>query len=69
MILDPVVPASKRPAPRPSFHTDGTNSAVVRDMRGLAILLVTVVVLSAMVRGQPHFAPLPTGPMPAVNVP
>jgi len=33
MILDPVVPASKRPAPRPSFHTDGTNSAVVRDMR------------------------------------
>jgi hypothetical protein len=38
-------------------------------MRGLAILLVAIVVLSAMVQGQPHFSPRPTGPMPAVNVP
>jgi len=38
-------------------------------MRVLTILLVIVVVLSAMVRGQPHFAPRPTGPMPAINVP
>ena len=39
-------------------------------MRGLAIIIIAVVALSAMARGhQPHFVPRPTGPMPAVNVP
>ena len=39
-------------------------------VRGLAIIIVAVVALSAMARGhQPHFVPRPTGPMPAVNVP
>jgi hypothetical protein len=39
-------------------------------MRGLAIIIVAVVALSAMAGGhQPHFVPRPTGPMPAVNVP
>ncbi len=51
------------------LHTAGTNHAVALDMRGLAILLVAILVLSAMVPGQPHFSPQPTGPMPAVNVP
>jgi len=38
-------------------------------MRGLAILLVAIVLLSAVVRGQPHFTLRPSRPMPAVNVP
>jgi len=37
-------------------------------MRGLVILFVAIVVLS-MMQGQPHFAPRPTGPMPAVSIP
>jgi hypothetical protein len=37
-------------------------------MRGLAILFVTFVAL-AMVRGQSHFVPRLTAPMPAVNAP
>jgi len=39
-------------------------------MRGLAILIVALVALSAMASPQPrHFTPRPTGPMPAANVP
>jgi hypothetical protein len=38
-------------------------------MRGLAIIIIAFVAISATVRGHPHFAPQPTGPLPAVNVP
>jgi hypothetical protein len=37
-------------------------------MRGLVVVIVAVAAL-AMMRGQPPRVPLPTGPMPAVNVP
>jgi hypothetical protein len=39
------------------------------EMRGIGIIIVAIVVLSATVRGQPHFVLRPTGPLPAVNVP
>ena len=38
-------------------------------MRELAIIIIAFVALSAMGRGNPHFVPPPTGPLPAVNVP
>jgi hypothetical protein len=38
-------------------------------MRSLAILIVAVLALAMVSAHQPHFAPRPTGPMPAVNVP
>jgi hypothetical protein len=38
-------------------------------MRGLAIIIIAFVALSATVRRHPHFMPLPTGQLPAVNVP
>jgi predicted acylesterase/phospholipase RssA len=36
---------------------------------GLLIAVVTLLALSTMVRGHPHFVPRPTAPIPAVNVP
>jgi hypothetical protein len=36
-------------------------------MREIAIIITAA--LSAMSRGNAHFVPLPTGPLPAVNVP
>jgi len=39
-------------------------------MRGLVMIMIAFVVLSATVRGgHPHFVMRPTGPLPAVNVP
>jgi len=38
-------------------------------MRGLAIIIIAFVALSATVRRHPHFMPLPTEQLPAVNVP
>jgi hypothetical protein len=38
-------------------------------MRGVGIIIIALVVLSATVRGQPHVVLRPTGPLPAVNVP
>jgi hypothetical protein len=38
-------------------------------MRGIAIIVAAVMVLSAMTRGDAHFKPRPTGPLPAVNLP
>jgi hypothetical protein len=38
-------------------------------MREIMIIIATLVVLSAMPRGDAHFVPLPTGPLSAVNVP
>src|SRR5205085_6066465 len=49
-------------------HSAGMNSAVVLTYARAVILFVAIVVLS-MMRGQPHFAPRPTGPMPAVSIP
>jgi len=40
------------------------------DMRTVALIFIFLTALSAMVRGHQHqFTPLPTGPLPAVNVP
>ena len=39
------------------------------EMRKLGIIIIALVVLSATVRGHPHFVLRPTGPLPAVNVP
>ena len=38
-------------------------------MRGIAVAMAALVALSVAMREHPHYAPLPTGPMPAVNVP
>jgi hypothetical protein len=38
-------------------------------VQALGIIIIALVVLSATVRGQPHFVPRPTGPLPAMNVP
>jgi hypothetical protein len=38
-------------------------------MREIAIIITAMAALSAMSRGNAHFVPLPTGPLPAVNVP
>lgn len=38
-------------------------------MRGLVIAALTLLAVSTMVRGHPHFVPRPTAPIPAVNVP
>jgi hypothetical protein len=39
-------------------------------MRGFAILVVTLLMLSAIASPhRPHFTPYATGPLPAVNVP
>jgi hypothetical protein len=38
-------------------------------MREIAIIITAMAALSAMSRGDAHFVPLPTGPLPAVNVP
>ena len=41
-----------------------------QSMRGLVVLIVALVALSAIVwPNQPHFAPQPTRAMPAVNIP
>jgi hypothetical protein len=38
-------------------------------MREITIIITALVALSTMSRGDAHFVPLPTGPLPAVNVP
>ena len=38
-------------------------------MRELAIIIAAFVAISTMTRGNSQFVPLPTGPLPAVNVP
>jgi hypothetical protein len=38
-------------------------------MRGIAVAIAALAALSVAVREHPNRAPLPTGPMPAVNVP
>jgi hypothetical protein len=38
-------------------------------MREITIIITALVTLSAMSRGDAHFVPLRTGPLPAVNVP
>jgi hypothetical protein len=38
-------------------------------MREITIIIIALVALSAMSRGDTHFVPLRTGPLPAVNVP
>jgi hypothetical protein len=38
-------------------------------MREIEILVAAFVAISAMTRGNAHFVPRPTGPLPAVNVP
>jgi hypothetical protein len=38
-------------------------------MREITIIITALVALSAMSRSDVHFVPLPTGPLPAVNVP
>jgi hypothetical protein len=56
--------------PCETLHIPHMISDLLWGMRGLAIIIVAVVTLSAMARGhQPQFVPRPTGPMPAVNVP
>jgi hypothetical protein len=36
---------------------------------GFVIAIFTLLALSTMVPGHPHFVPRPTAPIPAVNVP
>ena len=38
-------------------------------MREIIIIITALVALSTMSRSDTHFVPLPTGPLPAVNVP
>jgi hypothetical protein len=38
-------------------------------MREIVIIITALIALSEMSRGSAHFVPLPTGPLPAVNVP
>jgi hypothetical protein len=38
-------------------------------MREITIIIAAPVALSTMSRDDAHFVPLPTGPLPAVNVP
>jgi hypothetical protein len=38
-------------------------------MREIVIIITALAALSTMSRGDAHFVPLATGPLPAVNVP
>ena len=51
------------------FHTPDKIHPVQYAMRGIAVAMAALVALSVAMREHPHHAPLPTGPMPAVNVP
>jgi hypothetical protein len=51
------------------LHIPDIKCVLVLGVRGLAIIIVAIVALSATARGHHPFVPRPTGPMPAVNVP